>query len=303
METIAEVRNLTRQYRSGGGVKDIEFRLEEGEFFGLLGPNASGKSTTIYLLLGLIRRDEGMVEIFGSDPLMDPTDVFGQVGTLIEDPSFYPRLTARENLEMYHEHRENVDETAITSALEQVGLDSYLHQRVRTFSQGMRQRLGIANALVGDPQFIVLDEPTANLDPDGCDRMLELFQSLNQHQGITFLYCTHRIEQARSLCNRVGFLKDGNLRKTVEMETAFEQFAPNQFRIISRTIRQAEESFERISGIDSWNQSDAVQSQFHVTLSDQSPQRVHRQLVEHGVEVVVFEPEENPLLQMYRDLE
>lgn len=302
MDPVVDVDQLTRRYRGGGGVEDISFTLSEGEFFGLIGPNASGKSTTIYLLLGLVRREAGSVRVMGSDPAGHPGEVFDEVGALIEQPKFYPGMTARQNLYRMNLHRRSVDPDEMESVLDRVGLDPFNNQKLSTYSQGMRQRLGIANAILGEPRLVVLDEPTANLDPDGTELMLDLFQRFNRESGITFLYCTHRVEQASKLCDRIGFLKGGFLEKIVEFNEIYEQFDPVRFQLLTGAEDGVEGVLDRIPEIESWRQSETVRNQYFLELSSSAPEHVHRKLVEEGIEVKSFSSENNPLLQLYRDL-
>jgi len=181
--------------------------------YGLLGPNGSGKTTTILMLLGLTERDSGEIEVLGLDPRRQPISVKRQVGYLPDSVGFYDEFTARENLRYtarLNSMSEGEAEPKITSALQRMGLAEVMDKRVAGFSRGMRQRLGLAEILMRAPRIAILDEPTLGLDPTGALEFLALVRSL-KHDGITVMLSSHHLHQVQAVCDRVGLFYRGRL--------------------------------------------------------------------------------------------
>ena len=197
---IIETTDLAKQYRDKVAVNDLSLHVEQGEVFGFLGPNGAGKTTTILMLLGLTEPTRGQVSVCGYDPTRNPLEVKRRVGYLPESPGFYEDLSAAQNL-TYIARLNKIAPTAIgdrvTHVLEQVGLSDDAHRPVRQFSRGMKQRLGIAEVLVKEPQVIILDEPTLGIDPDGVTRILDLITSLSRERNLTVLLCSHLLHQVQ----------------------------------------------------------------------------------------------------------
>lgn len=214
MSAVIETINLTKRYRDLVAVNDLTLQVEHGEIFGFLGPNGAGKTTTILMLLGLTEPTGGRASVCGSDPTQQPLEVKKRVGYLPENPGFYEDLTARDNL-LYIARLNRIPdreaEQRISQLLEQVGLAEDGHRPVREYSRGMKQRLGIAEVLVKDPQVLILDEPTLGLDPDGAVRILELITRLSQERGLTVLLSSHLLHQVQQMCRRIGIIVKGKL--------------------------------------------------------------------------------------------
>lgn len=166
MKYIVETNNLTKKYKKSSVVSRVNLKIPEGEIYGFLGPNGAGKTTSIRMLLGLIKATEGNVTIFGKDLNKNRLSILSDVGALVENPSYYAHLNAIENLEVYRLLR-NIPKEKLHSVLKTVGLQNAAHQKVKEYSLGMKQRLGLAIALLGDPRLLILDEPTNGLDPKG----------------------------------------------------------------------------------------------------------------------------------------
>jgi ABC-2 type transport system ATP-binding protein len=214
MTAVIETHNLTKRYRDLVAVNDLNLNIEQGEIFGFLGPNGAGKTTTILMLLGLTEPTSGQVLVCGFDPRSQPLEVKKRVGYLPESPGFYEDLSARENLRYLAQLNRipaGEAERRMTRLLQQVELAGDAHRPVREYSRGMKQRLGVAEVLVKDPQVLILDEPTLGLDPDGAVRILELITQLSRERGLTVLLCSHLLHQVQQMCRRIGIIVKGKL--------------------------------------------------------------------------------------------
>lgn len=204
-----EVRGLVKRYGEIHAVDDVDLTVEVGDIYGYLGPNGAGKTTTLRMLLGLIRRDGGSVSLFGRDPAHG-IEALEHVAGFVESPTFYPYLSGRENLQLFGALDGGVERIRIDDVLDQVELTGRAGDRVGTYSLGMRQRLGIAAALLRDPKLLILDEPANGLDPAGIRDMRTLIASLPE-RGVTVLYSSHLLSEVEEVCNRVAIVRDGSI--------------------------------------------------------------------------------------------
>ena len=212
---VLTVSHLSKQYHKGvKAVDDISFSLQEREIFGLLGPNGSGKTTTILMLLGLLESTEGKVDIFGHDPFRTPLAVKRQVGYMPDTIGFYEYMTAFENLD-YTARFLGLDagerEERIKSSIAKMRLTNRINDKVKTYSHGMKRRLGLAELLVKRPRIAILDEPTQGLDPQSIVEFLALIDSLRESEGMTVLLSSHQLDEVQSVCDRVGLFSHGKL--------------------------------------------------------------------------------------------
>jgi ABC-2 type transport system ATP-binding protein len=212
-DNVIEVQNLTKRYDGVTVVKGISFAVARGEIFGLLGPNGAGKTTTILMLLGLSDISDGQARVLGRNPEREPLAVKRRVGYLPDQVGFYDNLTAADNLRytarligLEREEREQ----HIKSSLAHVGLADVADKRVRTFSRGMRQRLGLAEILMKEAEIAILDEPTSGLDPQATTELLDIIRNL-KNQGVTVLLSSHLLERVQSVCDRVALFNEGNI--------------------------------------------------------------------------------------------
>jgi ABC-2 type transport system ATP-binding protein len=210
---VIEVKGLTKRYDGATVVKGISFAVERGEIFGLLGPNGAGKTTTILMMLGLCDVSGGQVRVLGFDPVRQPLEVKRLVGYLPDQVGFYDNLSAADNLR-YTARLIGLEfaerEERIKSALAHVGLSHVIDKRVRTFSHGMRQRLGLAEILLKDAQIAILDEPTSGLDPQATLELLDIIRGLKE-RGVTILLSSHLLDRVQSVCDRVALFNQGNI--------------------------------------------------------------------------------------------
>jgi ABC-2 type transport system ATP-binding protein len=209
-----DARGLTKRYDGLLAVDGLDLRVEEGEVFGLLGPNGAGKTTTILMLMGLTEPSAGEVSVLGFDPRREPLEIKRRVGYLPEHVALYDELSARHNLEYTADLngiRAAEADRLVRSALERVGLADAADRKVREFSHGMRQRLGIADVLVKRPRLVVLDEPTLGLDPVAVEQLLDLILRAARDDGIGVLLSSHQLLQVQRICDRVGIFSQGKM--------------------------------------------------------------------------------------------
>ena len=215
METIIQVRNLHKQFKDLHAVNDLSFTVESGRVYGFLGQNGAGKSTTIRMLLTLIRPTSGEIEIFGLKLHQHRREILRQVGAIIERPDLYKYLTALENLRIFAAMSGvRVPEKKLMDQLAMVGLADRAHSKVKTYSQGMKQRLGIATALVHDPRLIILDEPTNGLDPQGIADIRNLILLLKKEMNKTLLISSHLLSEIEMIADSMLIIDKG--KKLVE---------------------------------------------------------------------------------------
>lgn len=215
MTPIIEVSGLSKHYKRIRAVHDLSFSVQKGEVYGFLGQNGAGKSTTIRMLLTLIRPTSGRVRIFGQDLLHHRTAILRRIGAIIEKPDLYNFLTAVQNLQIFARLSGiEVPQSQLLQQLETVGIAERAHSKVKTFSQGMKQRLGLACALIHDPELIILDEPTNGLDPQGIADVRNLVLHLSRHQGKTVLVSSHLLSEIELIADSMLIIDKG--RKMVE---------------------------------------------------------------------------------------
>ncbi|WP_117365445.1 ABC transporter ATP-binding protein [Natrarchaeobaculum sulfurireducens] len=202
------VDGLTKSYGQLLALSDLSFEVEEGEVFGFLGPNGAGKSTTINILLDFIRPTTGRVEVLGLDAQAHSRTIRSRTGVLPEGVETYDRLTARQHLEFAIESKGAADDPL--ALLERVGLEDAIDKKAGGFSKGMSQRLMLAMALVGEPDLLILDEPSTGLDPNGAREMRDIVREENA-RGATVFFSSHIMEQVEAVCDRVGILREGEM--------------------------------------------------------------------------------------------
>jgi lantibiotic transport system ATP-binding protein len=207
---LIETRGLTRRFGTQLAVNDLNLQAPEAGVYGFLGPNGAGKTTAIRMLLGLIRPDAGEVHLFNAPLLANRHSLMGRVGALVEAPSLYPHLTGRENLEVTRRML-GAQRSLIDRALDIVKLTQDAHRRVREYSLGMRQRLGLGLALLNKPELLILDEPTNGLDPAGIHEMRDLLRRLPAEFGVTVFLSSHLLSEVEQIASHIGIIHQGRL--------------------------------------------------------------------------------------------
>ncbi|WP_261303388.1 ABC transporter ATP-binding protein [Paenibacillus andongensis] len=205
-----EINDLTKSFKNGRGISELNLEVDQGDIFGFLGPNGAGKTTAMKMITGLMKPDRGDVKIFGASILEDYVNAMKYVGCMIETAESYPYLTANENLKLFARFYPEIDQRRIDECLEITGMLKYKNEKSQKFSLGMKQRLGIAAAILSKPKLLILDEPLNGLDVEGMLEMRKLIKQLSQ-EGTTFFISSHLIHDVELTCTRIGIIYGGKL--------------------------------------------------------------------------------------------
>lgn len=229
-ETVLSVKGLGKSIRGRQIIQNISFEVCAGEIFGFLGPNGAGKTTTIRMLVGLSRPSEGSIHIAGHNLKKEFIKAISHVGCIVENPELYPYLTGYENLELFA-RMANISKKRIEEVIEQVELSGRIHDPVKTYSLGMKQRLGIAQALLNHPKLLILDEPTNGLDPAGIRDMRSFIRRLAHEEGISVFISSHILHEIQALCDRVAIIQNGQLIYTGSIDQLAEDHTRVDWKI------------------------------------------------------------------------
>ncbi|WP_314405146.1 ATP-binding cassette domain-containing protein [uncultured Granulicatella sp.] len=223
MENIVEIKELFKTIDKEEILSDINLQIAEGEIYGLLGPNGAGKTTLMKCMLSLLTITSGSIEIFGKNLQEHREEILSQVGSIIETPIFYENCTAKEILEIHAQYMgKNITELDIINTLRMVGLKNTT-KKVKEFSLGMRQRLGLARAFLTKPRLLILDEPINGLDPVGIQEIRNLLQLLSKEHGITILISSHILSEISQIADKIGVIKNGSMIQQVYMEELMKE--------------------------------------------------------------------------------
>ena len=297
-DLIIKTTNLNFSFGSGQKtLQDVNLKVPKGSIYGFLGPNGAGKTTTLRLVLGLLKNQNGAIEVFGKDIMKDRLEILKKIGSLIEQPSLYLHLTAKENLEIYR-LTYGVDKSRIGEVLKMVGLGYTGKKKAKQFSLGMKQRLSIAVALLHQPELLILDEPTNGLDPNGIIETRELIKTLNKEFGVTILVSSHILAEVERMASHVGiihkgkFLFQGTLCELqgLKSKQSFLQIetADNEKAI---SLLQEEYTIERVNG--------------HILLPYQNKPEtayINKKLMLNNIDVYCLQPQQQDLEQLFIDI-
>lgn len=215
---VIETVGLTKQYGMQYGVNGLSLHVPKGKIYGLLGRNGAGKTTTMRMLLNLIRPTSGTIQLFGKDYLENPNKIYRKIGSIIESPGFYENLTGQENLQILARLRGQHRKDSVQQALEIVGLDIENKKVYSQYSMGMKQRLGIAAAIMHEPELLILDEPINGLDPIGIHEIRKFLLSLCKEKGVTVLISSHVLDEIEQIADMIGVMHEGRLIEEVYMD-------------------------------------------------------------------------------------
>ncbi len=273
-ETIIKIDGLSKKYGGNYAVNKLNLTIEKGQVYGILGPNGSGKTTTLGMILGVINPTEGNFSWFESDPNSNQRR---RIGSILEHPIFYPDLTAYRNLEISCAIKK-ADPSRINAVLERVGLLDRKNSRFSTYSLGMKQRLALASALLSNPEVLVLDEPTNGLDPQGISQMRSLINGIAK-EGKTIIVSSHLLDEIQKTCTHVAILKKGVLLKSGKIGDLMKM--PSSFKLQSKDLNTLKKSLEKSDFVDSLEvQGDFIMAQCS---SNVSGEEINEFLAKNGI--------------------
>ena len=292
-----ETQDVTFHYGPRFAIHHLNMNVHEGDVYGFLGPNGAGKTTTIRILLGLVKPKEGHIRIFGEDLHRKRLAVLARIGAHLEEHAFYPYLSGRDNLRLFARYQGPPDEAYIGRLLDTVGLTRAADHRVRTYSLGMKQRLGLAQSLLPRPRLLVLDEPLNGLDPTGVIEVRELLTRLNREEGITVFLSSHRLDEAERLCNRIGLIRAGVLVKEGRLDDLLSPGETVRYRVRTRDNAAATRCLEAAAFVHAVTQVDgALEVAVH---PDEAP-ALARGLVGAGIDLEELSPRRASLEDLFR---
>ncbi|WP_345258239.1 ABC transporter ATP-binding protein [Flaviaesturariibacter amylovorans] len=296
MTPLIETTHLSHRFAGQPVLQDINLRVEPGAIYGFLGPNGAGKTTTLRLLLGLLQVQQGEARLFGQDIRTSRLPILKRLGSLIEQPSLYGHLTARENLEVYRRIY-GADKARIDAVLQLVDLAGTGKKKAKQFSLGMKQRLSIAIALLHRPELLILDEPTNGLDPNGIIETRELIRRLNREEGTTIIVSSHILAEVEKMASHVGIIHKG---KMLFQGTLPELKHMQQGKSLLQLDTSDNEGALRLLQSEG-----AERKNGHLVLpftGKDGVGRVARVLVQNNVDVYLLQPQQNDLEQLFIDI-
>jgi ABC-2 type transport system ATP-binding protein len=298
-ETVLKLTNVTKSYKGTKAVNNVNMTIEKGDIYGLIGRNGAGKTTLTRLITSLAFADAGEIQLFGKSSKGDLQEARKRIGCIIENPAFYPNLTAQQNLAYYQKIKGVPNKEALHKTLEIVGLTDTGKKKVKNFSLGMKQRLGIALALLNSPDFIILDEPINGLDPVGIVEMRELIKKLNVEYRITILISSHILSELSLVATRYGIIEGGRMIKQLSHEELLEECQ----RSLSLKV---DDTAKAVSVIETALKSEnfKVTGQREVRLYDflDNPAKVNKIMLEHGVNLMGISEEGASLEDYFTEL-
>lgn len=245
MTVAMELKHVNKKIGSKEIIKDLSFTVNRGEVFGFIGPNGAGKTTTIRMMVGLIGITSGDIQISGKSIKTDFKEAVAEVGAIVENPEMYPFMTGMQNLKHFARMVPGVSKERIEEIVQLVGLDKAVHEKVRRYSLGMRQRLGIAQALLHNPSVLILDEPTNGLDPSGMREIRQHIRRVATKENVAVIISSHLLSEIELMCDRIGIIKNGTLIATQDVHEDVNDIAEGM-RQVEMEVRPTEKALELV---------------------------------------------------------
>jgi ABC-2 type transport system ATP-binding protein len=296
-EVVLHTQDLTKRYRRRVIVEKLSLVVERGDIFGFLGQNGAGKSTTIRMALGLVRPTSGRIELLGYDMARQPLRARKRVGAIVDTPAFYENFSGRQNLRMLAAMSGGADRKRIEAVLDLVSLRDRADDAVRVYSHGMRQRLGIAQALLPHPELIILDEPTDGLDPQGLFEVRTLICRLRDELGLTVILSSHLLHEVEQMCNRIAIIDGGRLLyQGVTNELIGKQ------NTIKLRVDRTSEAFELLSKHTGLSVSRNGDGALYLKMTDEEIPPVVSLLIQSGFQLREVSPQRQSLEEVFLHL-
>lgn len=285
-EYIIETKNLTKEYNGTYAVKNVNMTVEKGKIYGLLGKNGAGKTTTMCMLLGLIKPSNGIIKLFGMDAQnkKNKTEIYKKIGSIIETPGFYPQLTGKENLKIFSKIRGDYNPKNINKILKLVNLHNEEKKKFKNYSLGMKQRLGLAEALLHEPELLILDEPINGLDPAGIIEIRDLLINITKELGMTVFISSHILSEIELLADEIGIINDGQLIKELTKEELKQQ--TNKKVIIKvDNLNSAENLLIQENGFKKGVNFDIENNEIHLLTDFEKREKINENLIKNNISV------------------
>ncbi len=295
MEAVLEVKNLKKKIGKRPIIKDISFQIKEGEIFGFLGPNGSGKTTTIKMLVDLISMDSGSIFILGNDISINREAALRHIGAVVESPELYSYLSGYENLMQIARIRK-VSKERINEVVELVGLGARIKDKMRKYSLGMKQRLGLAAALLAEPRLLILDEPTNGLDPNGIIELRNILKNLAENTGMAVFVSSHILGEIQNLCDTVAFIEDGTITSVETMDMVHSSF------VYTLETDKNDKNLQLLKGTEGILSVTENEIGYTIELSDRKPSQVLKDILLSGIEINSFAKHLKELEERYMEL-
>lgn len=279
MDYIMETVGLRRSYKGNVVVNDVNIHVPKGAIYGFVGPNGAGKSTVMKMILNLIQPEAGEVQLFGEKVTDQSYEVFKRVGSIIENPYFYEKMTARQNLELHCDYMGFPNKERIDEVLQMVDLQNVEGKQIRHYSLGMKQRLAIARAILARPEFLILDEPINALDPEGIREMRTLFQRLNREDGTTIFISSHILSEVDLIADTIGIIQHGKLLA----EMPIEEIHKRQTEYISLQVDDVTHAAALLEKMGITNFSVEDKEFIRIYGADISDKALSKALIENGI--------------------
>lgn len=298
--TVLEIKNLTKTYGKRKVIDNISLEIQEGEIFGFLGPNGSGKTTTIKMILRLIEKDSGEIKIKGYDNKKEFEKAMEYIGAIVENPDMYNYMSGKDNLKL-HARLRNIDKKRIDEVLELVGLKDRAKEKVKKYSLGMKQRLGLALTLLHKPRVLILDEPTNGLDPAGIKQLRNILKEIAHKDGVAVFVSSHILSEMQLMCDKIAVIDNGKIVKT-ENITHMEQPEDNESidEIIEIKVKDVPKAIEILKQKFEL-QPQLVEGNINITISNEKIPKVVKELAINDVEIHSVTPKEQSLEDLFFD--
>lgn len=282
VKNIVQIKNVTKKIGRKVIIDDLTFDVRSGEVFGFLGPNGAGKTTTIKMLLGLMSITKGEMYIDGLNVEKDFEKAIAKVGGIIENPDLYKYLTGYQNLVHFWRMYPDVKRERIDEVIKIVGLEKRIHDKIKTYSLGMRQRLGIAQALLNSPKLLVLDEPTNGLDPAGIHELRNHLRTLARDENIAVIVSSHLLSEMELMCDRVGIIQNGKLVRIQNMKEMLEEEANS---VIALAVTPLEKAKAYLEGLNSKYKPEIKDEEIQIIESTENIPELVEKLVDQGIKI------------------
>ena len=296
---VLEVKGVKKKLGKREIIKGLDLSVNEGEIFGFLGPNGAGKTTTIRMLVGLISPNEGEIVVCGKSVLSEKEQALKNVGAVVENPELYKYLSGRENLMQIARIRK-VSKEEVEELIDLVGLKDRIDDKVRKYSLGMKQRLGLAAALIGDPKLLILDEPTNGLDPSGIIDFRDVVKKASRERGMAVFISSHILSEVQNLCDRVAFINNGVIKSVEDIhDNSMETELDSLTLVVSSNKEQAVKVLKDIGFV---NSSTVIDEEIHIIVETGKTTELLKVLLKNNVLVEEIYKNRKGLEQRYMEL-